>query len=367
MPIPMIRPPLFERFPSLAGRVPWLALGELPTPVERVPGLGGGRLWVKRDDLSSRRYGGNKVRKLAFVLADARRRGRRSVVTLGGIGTHHGLATAIFARPMGIGCRLLTFRQPVTVEVRDNLRLLSRFGAEVADCRTLFNTLLQFFLIERLRRPRAYFLFAGGSTPLGVLGFVDAALELKIQIEAGRLPPPAAVFCPTGSNGTLAGLTLGMRLAGLDARVIGVRVTAAHCGPFPACTPQTGRRLMAAAWRLMRAHCPSVPPVDLSAPRMTGTFFGTGYGVPSEAGRRALALARDAAGLGLEPTYTAKTFAAVLDYLENGGPGPVLYWHTYNGVDLSAEAAAADLRRLPPALRRIAAGGGGGRRPEQEA
>ena len=350
-------PFLFEMFTPLADRIPWLALGDLPTPLERVPGLGGGRLWVKRDDLSSRRYGGNKVRKLAFVLADARRRGKRLIVTLGGIGTHHGLATSIFARPLGLGCRLLTFRQPLTAHVRENLRLLGRWGTEVVDCRTLFNTLLQFFLVERLRRPGAYFLFAGGSTPLGTLGFVDAALELKAQIDHGLMPIPAVVFCPTGSNGTLAGLTLGLRLAGLDTRVIGVRVTAARCGPFPACTPQTGRRLMIGAWGLMRAHCPSVPPVGLSAPQMTGAYFGAGYGLPSEAGRRSLALARDVAGLRLEPTYTAKTFAAVLDYLDNGGPGPVLYWHTYNGVDLSAEAAAADLSRLPPALRRMAAEG----------
>ena len=138
----MTRPLLFQRFPALAEGIPWIGLGDLPTPVEALPGLGGGRLWVKRDDLSSRRYGGNKVRKLEFVLADARRQGKRTIVTLGGTGTHHGLATTIFGRSLGLQCRILTFRQPLTVQVRDNLRLLARWGAQVADCRTVGRALL---------------------------------------------------------------------------------------------------------------------------------------------------------------------------------------------------------------------------------
>ncbi len=360
----MSRPLLFHRFPALAGRIPWIGLGDLPTPVEAVPGPGRGRLWVKRDDRSSRRYGGNKVRKLEFVLADARRRGQRTVVTLGGTGTHHGLATTIFGGALGMQCRILTFRQPLTVQVRDNLRLLARYGADVADCRSMGRALLHYYLIERLRRPGAYFLFAGGSTPLGTLGFVDAAFELKAQIAAGQVPVPAVVFCPAGSSGTLAGLTLGLRLAGIESRVMGVRVTASRCGPFPACTPGAARRLMIAAWRLLRRHCADIPPVDFAAPGMTGAYFGAGYGVPTAAGGRA-AQAAAAAGLDLEPTYTQKTFAAVLDYLENSRPGPVLYWHTYNGVDLAAEAALGDPALgdpalLPPALRSMAAGSGRG-------
>ncbi|MEE4607568.1 MAG: pyridoxal-phosphate dependent enzyme [Desulfobacteraceae bacterium] len=351
----MTRPLLFQRFPALAEGIPWIGLGDLPTPVEAVPGLGGGRLWVKRDDLSSRRYGGNKVRKLEFALADARRLGKQTIVTLGGTGTHHGLATTIFAGTLGMQCRILTFRQPLTVQVRDNLRLLAHHGAELSDCRTMGRALLHYYLVERLRRPGAYFYFAGGSSPLGTLGFVDAAFELKAQIEAGQAPAPAVVFLAAGSNGTLAGLTLGLRLAGIQARVLGVRVTPARCGPFPACTPGEARRLMIAAWRLLKRHCPDLSQMDVTAPEMTGAYFGGGYGTPTAAGTRAAQAALETVGIDLEPTYTAKAFAAVLDYLENSRPGPVLYWHTYNGVDLGTEAAQADISRLPAALRRMAA------------
>jgi 1-aminocyclopropane-1-carboxylate deaminase/D-cysteine desulfhydrase-like pyridoxal-dependent ACC family enzyme len=205
------------------------------------------------------------------------------------------------------------------------------------------------YLTERIRHPGAYFLYVGGSNPTGTIGFVNAAFELKSQIEKGVVPEPAAIFCPVGSNGTLAGLTLGVRLAGLKSKTIGVRVSASHLGPIQVCTPGSVQRLMQATYRNLRNRCQSIPAIDLNAPLILNDYFGDGYGRPTEAGHRAYQLLKNKTDVTLDLTYTAKTFAAVMDYCRNhtGQSAPVLYWHTYNSVDLSAQVNPADVTRLP--------------------
>ncbi len=122
-------------FPALRGRLPRVPLTRLPTRVHRLERLtrevGGTELWIKRDDESGRLYGGNKPRKLEFVLGDALAQRRRAVLTFGGIGTHHGLATAICARSVGLRTILLMVTQPVTAHVRECLLLDRAAGAEL--------------------------------------------------------------------------------------------------------------------------------------------------------------------------------------------------------------------------------------------
>ena len=96
-----------------------------------------------------------------------------------------------------------------------------------------------------------YTLGAGGSSPLGTIGFVSAAFELKKQIEEGLIPEPEIIICPLGSNGTMAGLTLGVQLAGLNIKVIGIRVTSSHIGPFESCTKKMVTSLMNKSLELM--------------------------------------------------------------------------------------------------------------------
>ena len=118
-------PALMRRWPELADRLPHLPLGELPTPVERLALPARGEVWVKRDDLSALAYGGNKIRKLEFLLADATARGCEAVWTLGAIGSHHALATALYAEPAGLDTHILHFPQPLTEHVRQVLLALS--------------------------------------------------------------------------------------------------------------------------------------------------------------------------------------------------------------------------------------------------
>ncbi len=112
------QPLLFDNYPELKKRISYLPLGEFPTPVHQLKNLGLNNLWIKRDDLTSSIYGGNKIRKLEFILGEVKRKKKKTIVTMGATGTHHGLATAIFARQLGIDVTLLMFDQPDSDEVK---------------------------------------------------------------------------------------------------------------------------------------------------------------------------------------------------------------------------------------------------------
>jgi len=348
-------PILFEKFPQLREKVGWIPLGSFPTPVHGLQRLPYSNLWIKRDDLTSPVYGGNKIRKLEFILGEVGRRRKSHVVTLGGLGTNHGLATAIFCRRRGFRCSLILFDQPVTGHVKENLLLFHRYGARLVAAGGVFGAGIEFYVKERLRNPRAYFLYAGGSTPIGALGYVNAALELKTQIEEGLIPEPSHIFCPLGSAGTAAGLALGALLAGLKSVIMGVRVAASHLGPFPIANSRMVRSLMVKTYDFLKSNASEAPKIRMRVPQVLDGYFGRGYGYPTEEGSRALLLMREREGIGLDPTYTSKAFAAVLDFMKNraGRKDAVLYWHTYNSVDLSGQAALADYRELPPEFHRF--------------
>ncbi len=353
--------PIFDAVPGLATQIPRIPLVHGPTPVEPLERLSsrvGREIWVKRDDLTSPLYGGNKPRKLEFLLAEARSRGARTLVTAGGIGTNHGLATAIFGREAGFRVVLCLFDQPVTDHVRKNLLLFHACGAEIVYGGSRLGGLLRFFILERIRRRQAFFIPLGGSSPRGVLGFVNAGLEFALQVTRGEAPRPGAVFVAVGSCGTLAGLVLGFRLAGLAVPVVGVRVA-----PAVAVNRRAVLGLALRSQRLLAlAGGPQAGAVRLS----NGDFlldsdqYGGGYGHPTEAGRSAQRLVEEAEGIRLEPTYTAKTFASLLEHgRRKTFPGPLLFWNTFNSVDLSGRIAGVGPADLPRPLRRFFADPGG--------
>ena len=341
----MNKPVFFESYPELEVKLPWIALGDFPTPVQHAEKIGQGRLWIKRDDKTSAEYGGNKVRKLEFVLADAIKKGCDRVITMGGIGTNHGLATAVFAKKLGLKCTLILFKQPVNEYVKRNMLMFYKYGAEMVYVGNIMNALAHLYFIQHFRPGKAYPLFAGGSSPVGTLGFVNAAFELKKQIEEGLFPEPDIIVCPLGSNGTMAGLSLGVQLAGINSRVIGVRVTESHLGPFQACTKGTVTALMEKTLKLTGINLS----IDKGRYEVIESYFGEGYGYPTPEGMRAISIMKDSEGIGLEPTYTGKTFAAILDMLESNrySGKKILYWHTYNSADLNEKAASVDYHLLP--------------------
>ncbi len=317
--------PLFDAYPQLKDALPWQQLADLPTPVAPLAGVGA-NAWIKRDDLSHAVYGGNKIRKLEFILAEVMAQGREHVITFGATGTNHGVATAMLCQQLGLRCTVLLFDQPASKTVRDNLSRMKKFGAELKFCGSLGHTVLRFYANPLRLSPKHYFLFAGGSNIAGTLGFINAAFELRQQIEQGQCPMPAKIVVPVGSAATVAGLTIGAAMAGLRTDIVGIRVAPSHLGPIPTCTVATVGQLMKRTCRWLSRNKIALPPIP--PPTLIDTYYGEGYGVRTEEGDRATAKFADC-GITLDQTYTAKAAAAYLDSI-GASSDARLYWHTYN-------------------------------------
>lgn len=319
-------PLLHQRFPVLADTLPHLALSERPTPVRELTGLG---IWVKEDGaFGAGGWGGNKVRKLEWLIPEAQRRGRRSILTFGGLGTNWGLATALYAREHGLATALALVDQPLDDHVRAQLARLEASGARIHRTHTKARTvaMLPWLLARNSRGGRPpYLLPAGGSSPVGALGYVEAALEIAAQVGDGSLPEPARVVVPVGTGGTAAGLALGFQLAGLRTRVVGIVVND-QLRLDPPVLARLARRTAA----LLERRGAALDGLRLGPDMLdlTRDQIGAGYGHRTEAGARAAARAAEE-GLALDPVYTAKAMAGLLALRAEGRPdGPVLFVHT---------------------------------------
>ncbi|MCB0869847.1 MAG: pyridoxal-phosphate dependent enzyme [Solirubrobacterales bacterium] len=322
-------PYLHQWRPALRGSLPHLELGREPTPVRPLPALGGERngIWLKDESgFGDGGWGGNKVRKLEWLLPDVKGKGRKTILTFGGLGTNWGLATALYAREQGIDTALALIDQPRDEHVEAQLGRLEASGATIHFTRTKNRTIaLAPWLIGRhmsgLKPP--YILPSGGSSPLGSLGYVETAFEIADQVRAGELPEPGWVVVPTGSGGTAAGLSLGLSLSGLDTRVLGVIVT-----EHLRLDDQAIRKLAGKSAALLRKRGADFEEPELRH-EMTSDWMGETYGAPTPESERATELAR-ADGLELDPVYTAKAMAALLARSESGefGEKPVLFVNT---------------------------------------
>jgi D-cysteine desulfhydrase len=332
---------ILERRHPEASTLPRIDCAQLPTPVEHLERLGAEigipRLFVKRDDQSGTLYGGNKVRKLEYLLGEALEEGHREVWTVGAIGSHHVLATCIYARQQGLEPAALHFPQEVTDHVLDNLRALSTTRPKltlVGNKAQIPIEVLRTKVREWLARgPDVYYIPGGGSSAVGALGYVNAVLEIEAQVEAGEMPEPDYIFSAAGTCGTVAGLALGCQMSDMEARPVGVRVLDRVLS-----NSATIVKLCRQMASLLREHgvedVPKVGPGDFE---LLHDYFGDAYGVPTDAGRRAIRLADTHADLTLEPTYTGKAFAGLIGARDafDLDDATVLYCHTLNGVDLS--------------------------------
>ncbi len=347
----MSSPPLFSLFPRLADRVPWTPIGTFPTPVEPLRGPGGScldQLFVKRDDLSAPRYGGNKVRKLEHVLADARRRKCRSLVTVGGLGSNQCLATAIYGRTFDFDVDICLFDQPINAHVVEVLLADVAAGARIWYGGSYPGTAWQVcraWLRRRRLGQRPYYVPPGSTTPLGALGYVSAGLELAEQVRAGAVPEPDRVFVAAGSCGTVAGLIVGLKLAGLRSRCVAVRISTGL-----AVNRWYITRLARQVLRLMRRADPSVPllPLDAGQFDLETRFYGGAYGRETEEGRAALTWASP--WLRLETTYTGKALAACLAHHRAHPEETLLFWNTFNSAPLEK---AEGVEALPLVIQKV--------------
>jgi D-cysteine desulfhydrase len=348
---------LFRCFPGLKDRVPWVRLGDWPTPVERLD-LPGARVpvYVKREDLSSPRYGGNKVRTLEAMMGLAVGQGATCIWATGAYGSNHATATVLHAAAAGLDAGVALFPQPPSVPARQNLAAMLSGRPRVRPMVTPVE--LPLVMAWLGRRPGAFVMPPGGATPRGAMGALSAALELAEQVQAGQCPAPARIVLAVGSACTTAGLLAGLHLAG--ALGIGfVRGT-----PVPAVTtvrvtpwPVTSRARMAhLAYRtsLHIAALTGVPATSFARLHagldVEARYFGSGYGRITASGYRAAhALAR-AGGPPLDIVYSAKSGAALLDLARRGSRGPLLFWATKSSVPLPG-ASLDEIARAPRAWR----------------
>jgi len=313
---------------------PSVPLGELPSPVNEVSRLraalgGGPRILVKRDDAISFGFGGNKVRKLSIVAAQAVADGVDTLITIGGVQSNHARATAATAARLGMRCHLIA-NGARPEKLTGNALLDALLGAEVEYVPSRTDRLPAMHRVaERIRaaggRPAEVPL--GASTPEGAIGFVRAIGEM---LQQGVRPD--VIVHATSSGGTQAGLVAGCALHGLTTRVIGISAD------DPAADVERQVRSIIAGM-----STPLGPPLEQVARdvviEVDDSFVGEGYGVPTPASTEAQRIAARTEALFVDHTYTAKALAAVMAYVRDGripNDATVLFWHTGGQVGLFA-------------------------------
>ena len=332
---PLWDPPLMRQS-DLSARLdsyPRVRLGAYPTPLEPLPRLGaevGQPLYIKRDDEIGPAMGGNKTRKLEFLLADAHRRGYRKVATFGGLQSNHARLTAAAAQKCGLEPHLLYFeRRPAVLS--GNLLLNQVLGAHMhfvpfgggGDGGMPIETAIRLArLVARLLVGRHYFIPVGGHTWLGCLGYVAAAVEIDEQARDLGIGH-ARLVVAAGSGGTLAGLLAGLALIGSSLRPLGIDVGKLWRG-FPASIAALAEETCQRLSERRRFQASQVPLVERS-------YVGTRYGTPSAAGNEAIRRLAQTEGILLDPVYTGKAFAGLLDLIGTRAirpDEPVIFLHT---------------------------------------
>jgi D-cysteine desulfhydrase len=314
-------------------RYPRIPLAEYPTPLEHLPRLSsqlGREIFIKRDDQIGPGLGGNKTRKLEYLLAEAGQRGARKVVTFGGSQSNHARITTAAARRLGLEAHLFYF-EPRPKRLRGNLLLNQLLGAHMHfiplgaggdGSMTLETTNRLVRLLARLRVGRHYFIPVGGHSWRGCLGYVRAAIEIDAQARALGIEH-AHLVVAAGTGGTLAGLFAGFSL--LDSRLcpLGIDVGKLWKG-FPRslahltgeiCTHLGERRVFKAQ----------------EIPLLEALYADPRYGTPSQGCLAAISQLARAEGILLDPVYTGKAFAGLLDLVEKGqlgADGPIIFLHT---------------------------------------
>ncbi len=316
---------------------PRFSLCQLPTPLERLVnleqelGAGSPQIWIKRDDLTGLAFGGNKARKLEFLVGDALSKHATIVVTEGGTQSNHARLTAAAAAKSGLTCRLILDGSR-GLEKTGNLLLDHLFGAQIEIVGSGE---------ERLRRMEAigneliaageipYVIRTGGSTPVGALGYVGAFRELRRQFSE-RSIQPSRIYCPTSSQGTLAGLVAGACISGTEGLVQAIAVEKTSLTLKEDAMPIGNGALM-----LMGIEAD----LTLDSFSVDDNYVGDGYGIPTRAGLEAIRLVARLEGILLDPVYSSKAMAGLIDHIRVGTLSPeeaVVFVHTGGGPSLFA-------------------------------
>ncbi len=337
--------PLFSAYPSLLKSLPCIELGDLPTPINQLTNVesyynNSCKLFIKDDGLTGqiekgvRSFGGNKIRKLEFLLADACAHGAQSVMTYGCIGSNHVVATAVSSKKLGMRCIAQLSPQDVTHVVKRNMLLMGQYDTtmilnpnrEIRSMQTICSCVQNIYKNGDM----PYFIPTGGSCPIGIIGFVNAAFELKEQIKNGVMPEPDYIYVATGSCGTFVGLMLGARAAGLKSKIIGVAVQPDN--PSNSFTTQI-LSLLKQTNKLLREKDATFPLFEWHTKDIVVRlhFGGLNYGVVTPEALQAIDLFQEKEGIRLDTTYTGKAAAGMLADIASGivDNKVVLFWNTF--------------------------------------
>lgn len=331
--------------PSATARVtdalasqPRISLAGLPTPLHQAPrlreALGGTRrcprILIKRDDLTSLGLGGNKARKLEYLVADALKQGATTVITTGAVQSNHARMTAAAAAVAGLRCVLVLTTTTSEPPIEGNLLLDTLYGAAIRMVPSIDPMLAvgkdEEVVAAVVDEERAagrvpYVIPVGGSSGVGVLGYIGGSAELVDQLRDGGYSP-SRLYYASGSRGTQAGLTLGAKLCGAPYQVYGVAVSAGE----PEKIERAKRIANEAASRLELPER-----LDLADLVTDQQFIGDGYGIPTKEGLEAIALFARLEAIVLDPCYTSKGAAAMIAHIRRGELRPddtIVFLHT---------------------------------------
>lgn len=308
-------------------RFPRLELIGAPTPLEYLPRFSdylGRDIFIKRDDVTPMAMGGNKLRKLEFLAADALREGADTLVTAGAIQSNHVRQTAAVAAKLGLNCVAL-LENPIGTTAENyltngNRLLLDLFNTQIEMCAALTDPVSQLDeLATRIEAQgyRPYVIPVGGSNALGALGYVESALEIAQQCEGAI--GLSSVVVASGSAGTHAGLAVGLEQLLPDVELIGVTVSRSVADQKPKVVT------------LQQAIAASLEVQAKADILLWDDYFAPGYGTPNEEGNEAVKLLARLEGILLDPVYTGKAMAGLIDGVTQKrfkDDGPVLFVHT---------------------------------------
>jgi 1-aminocyclopropane-1-carboxylate deaminase/D-cysteine desulfhydrase-like pyridoxal-dependent ACC family enzyme len=331
---------LHKSFPELGKKLPYISLGKLPTTCQKLKVLSNqnsNSLYVKRDDISGDLYGGNKVRKLEYLLADARRMGSRRIITSGAVGSNHALAVATYSSNLGFQVTLMLFGDQRGEHVKKNLLADCKTGAEMFYDATYEEHQKHLAQIEVFYKEKdgipPYIIPAGGTSILGVAGYLNAAFELKAQVDKGEISPPDAIYLPFGTMGTAAGLVLGMKVTGLKCKIIPVQVV-----PSFVADEKKFSSLIKSANEYYHSLDKTFPLIEFKPEDFTidKDNLGPGYGLPTKQSEEAIKTFVNLEGINLDGVYSGKAAAAFLKFCKDnaGNEKTILFWNTKSSITL---------------------------------
>lgn len=326
---------LSSLYPDLGKSLERENLGDLPTPARdiAVDHPSGRRLIsVKYDNLTGELYGGNKVRKLEYLMHRAREKHRRRIATFGTAGSNHALATALYSRLLGLDCTCFLSHQSKTPMAPATLNMHIENGTELVEFGGSYASRVA-TLRQSLWGRNAWVIAGGGSSWLGAVGFVNAGLELAEQVSSGIVSLPDRLYVATGTMGTAAGLAVGLALAGLETQVEAVRVSE------PGIMNEKALHRLIGKTASMLRRIDNTVPGDLESRTnivVRHDFFAGGYAKTDAVTDAAVTFARDHLDIDLETTYTGKAMAALLSDLDDPelADKNVLFWNTYSSSEL---------------------------------